>query len=209
MNSGLAFQESTGAVNSDLVRMLTQEADMANYAAKKPLTKQPGKKWVFIRNHQHPQSDPETCHQQRSALLELSLTGVVHPPRMNTAVLESDASGTLVGSSLVWASGRDWARFGQLYLDQGRWNGQQLPPNWVKQARTASRGSGGYGRTGGSANENLGGPTERQLFCGGLPGTIPPGCPFAACGDRAPGTDTEKPGFDANGFGADVLSALR
>ena len=47
-----------------------------------------------------------------------------------------------MGSSLVWASGRDWARFGQLYLDQGLWNGKQLlPATWVRQARTASRGS--------------------------------------------------------------------
>ena len=54
---------------------------------------------------------------------------------MKTAVLETDVSGTLVGSSLVWASGRDWARFGQLYLDQGKWNGRQpLPTNWVQQA---------------------------------------------------------------------------
>ena len=43
----------------------------------------------------------------------------------------SDNSGTLVGSSLMWASGRDWARFCQLYLDQGRWNGKQLlPATW-------------------------------------------------------------------------------
>ena len=64
------------------------------------------------------------------------------PLGMATAVLENDNSGTLVGSSLVWASGRDWARFGQLYLDQGRWDGKQLlPATWVRQAQTASRGS--------------------------------------------------------------------
>ena len=36
MNSGLAFEESTGTLNSDLVRMLTQEADMAGFAASQP-----------------------------------------------------------------------------------------------------------------------------------------------------------------------------
>ena len=43
MNSGLAFEESTRALNSDLVRMLTQEADMAGFAASQPLSKKPGK----------------------------------------------------------------------------------------------------------------------------------------------------------------------
>ena len=47
MNSGLAFEESTGALNSDLVRMLTQEADMAGFAASKSLSKKPGKKWNY------------------------------------------------------------------------------------------------------------------------------------------------------------------
>ena len=63
------------------------------------------------------------------------------PLEMTTAVLESDNSGTLGGLSLMWASGCDWARFGQLYLDQGRWNGKQLlPATWVRQARTSSQG---------------------------------------------------------------------
>ena len=43
MNSGLAFEESTRALNSDLVRMLTQEADKAGFAASKSLSKKPGK----------------------------------------------------------------------------------------------------------------------------------------------------------------------
>ena len=47
MNSGLAFEESTGALNSDLVRMLTQEADMAGFAARQPPIKKPGKKWNY------------------------------------------------------------------------------------------------------------------------------------------------------------------
>ena len=43
MNSVLAFEESTGALNSDLVRMLTQEADMAGFAASKSISKNQGK----------------------------------------------------------------------------------------------------------------------------------------------------------------------
>ena len=39
MNSGLAFEESTGTLNSDLVRMLTQEAAVAGFAASQHLIK--------------------------------------------------------------------------------------------------------------------------------------------------------------------------
>ena len=143
MNSGLAFEESTGALNSDLVRMLTQEADMAGFAASKSLSKNPGKKWnyssgttnILSRILRHAIDDDQRYWSFPSQAL-------FGPLGMTTAVLESDNSGTLVGSSLAWASGRDWARFGQLYLDQGSWNGKQLlPANWVQQARTASRGS--------------------------------------------------------------------
>ena len=143
MNSGLAFEESTGTLNSDLVRMLTQEADMAGFAATQPLSKKPGKKWSYSSGttnilsrilRQAIDDDQRYWSFPRQALFA--------PLGMATAVLENDNSGTLVGSSLAWASGRDWARFGQLYLDQGPWDGKQLlPATWVRQARTASRGS--------------------------------------------------------------------
>ena len=213
MNSGLAFQESTGAVNSDLVRMLTQEADMANFAAKKPLTKQPGKKWryssgttnILSRILRHAINNDQRYWSFPSEAL-------FTPLGMNRAVLESDASGTLVGSSLVWASGRDWARFGQLYLDQGRWNGQQLLPlNWVKQARTASRGSrGGYGAHWWLSQRKSRPDLPNGSFSAeGYQGQFLLVAPSQRAVIVRLGQTPNKQGFDANGFGADVLSALR
>ncbi|WP_336517685.1 serine hydrolase [Pollutibacter soli] len=50
-------------------------------------------------------------------------------------LIEPDASGTLVGSSFVYASARDYARFGLLYYNHGNWNGEQiLPDYWVKES---------------------------------------------------------------------------
>ena len=213
MNSGLAFQESTGALNSDLVRMLTQEADMASFAAGKPLTKKPGKKWryssgttnILSRILRHAiNNDPRYWSFPAQALFT--------PLGMNTAVLESDASGTFVGSSLVWASGRDWARFGQLYLDQGYWNGKQLLPlNWVKQARTASRGSkGGYGAHWWLSQRKSRRDLPHDSFSAeGYQGQFLLVAPSQRAVIVRLGQTPKKPGFDANGFGADVLSALR
>jgi CubicO group peptidase (beta-lactamase class C family) len=53
------------------------------------------------------------------------------------ALPERDASGTFLGGSLVWASARDFAKFGYLYLRDGTWEGERLlPEGWVDFART-------------------------------------------------------------------------
>ena len=67
---------------------------------------------------------------------------------MYSVVLEPDASGTFVGSSYCFATARDWARFGLLYLNDGVFNGQQiLPVGWVKQsvAPSSAAEQGQYG----------------------------------------------------------------
>jgi hypothetical protein len=53
---------------------------------------------------------------------------------MRSILLEPDASGTFIGSSYSYATARDFARFGLLYLNNGVWNSEQLlPANWVTE----------------------------------------------------------------------------
>jgi len=45
---------------------------------------------------------------------------------MHSMLIETDLSGNYVGSSYGWATPRDWAKFGLLYLHKGNWNGEQI-----------------------------------------------------------------------------------
>ena len=59
-----------------------------------------------------------------------------------SAQTEADPSGTFLGGSLVWASARDFAKFGYLYLRDGVWDGERLlPEGWVDFARTKTPAS--------------------------------------------------------------------
>jgi CubicO group peptidase (beta-lactamase class C family) len=71
-----------------------------------------------------------------------------YPLGMQNTVLEPDAGGTFVGSSYSFASARDMARFGLLYLNDGIWQGQRLlPEGWVNYSTTpqATAARGEYG----------------------------------------------------------------
>ena len=70
------------------------------------------------------------------------------PLGMSSAMMEADAQGTLVGSSYLYATPRDWARYGQFLLQQGVWHGQVLlPPGYVAlMATPAAASHGQYGQ---------------------------------------------------------------
>ncbi|MFT3711099.1 MAG: serine hydrolase [Archangium sp.] len=58
---------------------------------------------------------------------------------MSRTVFEEDSKGTPMGGSMVYATPRDYAKFGWLFLNDGCWNGERiLPEGWVKTSTTPS-----------------------------------------------------------------------
>jgi CubicO group peptidase (beta-lactamase class C family) len=58
---------------------------------------------------------------------------------IRTMVLETDPYGNFLTQGYEFASGRDWARLGNLYLQDGVWNGQRiLPAGFVKFVSTVA-----------------------------------------------------------------------
>ncbi len=58
---------------------------------------------------------------------------------MSRIVLEEDLKGTPLGGSHYFATARDFARFGYLFLNDGCWDGKRLlPAGWVTASTTVS-----------------------------------------------------------------------
>jgi len=73
---------------------------------------------------------------------------ILWPLGMRHTTLEPDASGVFVGSSNIYASARDWARLGQLFLQQGELNGVRIASRNYMQALAqpnASSNGAAYG----------------------------------------------------------------
>lgn len=138
MSSGLRFRESQHSPRSDVLRMLFGVGDIARFVTSRDTAVAPGTHWEYsnagtniiataIRNVLH---DP-------AAYLAFPRHALFDPMGMSSAVLETDAAGTFIGSSYMYATARDWARFGMLYLRDGVWNGTRiLPAGWVDYTRT-------------------------------------------------------------------------
>jgi len=148
MTSGLHFNEEY-AVVSDVTRMLYLEPDMAGFARAQPLEHPVGEFWsyssgtalILSRIAQDASGAPAASFARSHLFAPLGMT---------TATIEADEQGTLVGSSYMYASARDWARYAQLLMQGGQWHGAPLlPPGYVAGMVTpvaASQGQYGHGQ---------------------------------------------------------------
>ena len=130
--------------------MLYNSKSMADYAAAKPLRSEPDTEWYYSSGTTNiiARIVRDTLGGKLSDITNFAKTELFDPLHMYSAVIEPDASGSLVGSSYMFATPRDWARYGLFIMNDGIWNGKRiLPEGWVEYstAPTPMAPKGEYG----------------------------------------------------------------
>jgi CubicO group peptidase (beta-lactamase class C family) len=153
MSSGVAFiEEYIAGEPSDVIEMLFGKGadDVAAFAAAFPLAHPPGSHFYY--------SSGTTNIVSRCLARAIGAAGPDFEGFMRTRLFEPlgmsspkprfDKAGTFIGSSFCFATARDFARFGLLYLRGGVWEGHELlPKGWVDHARAPT-----YQQAGGDAD---------------------------------------------------------
>jgi len=157
MSSGLQHTEAgSPPYESDEVRMLFLDGrdDMARYAEAQPLEAEPGAKFEYSTNTSvilidivtrllTNSRDPDI---RRRAMLDFMRGRLFEPLGITSMVPEFDASGTMIGGSIIQANARDWARFGEFLRNKGSVAGNQvLPRGWVDFMLRPSANDPAYG----------------------------------------------------------------
>lgn len=133
-SSGLDYVEDYNNP-SEATNMLFKQADMGRFTASLPLKYEPGSVWYYSSGNANILSRIVRQTVGEANYSSFPYQALFHKINMYSLVLEPDASGTYVGSSYSYATARDFARFGLLYYNNGKWKGEQLlPENWVKES---------------------------------------------------------------------------
>jgi CubicO group peptidase (beta-lactamase class C family) len=132
MTTGLALDETNSGFDPSS-RMLYLPDDMAGFAVQAGLIAPVGKRWhyssgttqILARIIRDGTGGPEQS-------LAFAWRELFNPLGMRHVTWELDGSGTIQGTSYMLASARDWARFGLLYLNDGKIGDKRiLHEDWV------------------------------------------------------------------------------
>jgi len=154
MSSGLNLDERDTGFDP-VSRMLFTQPDMAAYAEKASLKHPPGHVWEYTSGNTLIAGSilRDAVGGHRDDVLNFAEQHLFDPLGMHHVTVEFDRAGSPIGSTRIFASARDWARFGNLYLDD---NHHILPPDWVayctKPTLNSDYGSGFWLHIGSPSN---------------------------------------------------------
>jgi CubicO group peptidase (beta-lactamase class C family) len=158
MSSGLAHvEEAPDAWEGDTVAMLFGDTagDMAGAAEAQPPVAAPDEVYNYSSATSVILADTATRALTESAnpsvrrdAMRNFITGrLAGPLGMRSLTPEFDARGTMIGGSIIHATARDYARFGEFLRSGGvtKDGARLLPQSWVDFMRTPAPADGGYG----------------------------------------------------------------
>jgi CubicO group peptidase (beta-lactamase class C family) len=166
MTSGLAIPERDAGYDA-VSRMLFIQPDMAAFAARAPLEHPPGTVWAYTSGNTllAARIITDAVGGTETDVLSFARSALFGPLGMHSAVVQTDAAGTPVGSTFILASARDWARLGVLYLDDGVVGGRRvLPEGWVDYTKRSTLGTD-YG-AGVAINDSTSEPARGRVRAG-------------------------------------------
>jgi CubicO group peptidase (beta-lactamase class C family) len=147
MSSGLEWEENYNEI-SDVTNMLFLNEDMTKTQLLKPLQFPIGDHWNYSSGTTNLLSGYlRNQFENYQDYLDFPVTHLYDKLALKSMSMELDLAGNYVGSSYGWATPRDWAKIGLLYLHKGNWNGTQiLNESWVDYVSTPCKNSNGeYG----------------------------------------------------------------
>lgn len=119
MNSGLAWEEEYADV-SLATKMLFKSENTAATASKTNFEYPIGQEWEYSSGTTNMLSGIlRSTFDDHEDYLSFPKDSLFAKLGMVTAFIECDESGNFIGSSYMYASARDWAKFGRLYLREG------------------------------------------------------------------------------------------
>ncbi len=142
MRPGLEFVEDyVDDSVSHCIEMLygSGAADAAGYAASLPLIHEPGTVWNYSSGTTNiiARIVGDVVGGGRAGMETFLHDRLFSPTGMHSAIPKFDDAGTFVGSSYVYATAHDFAKFGELYRNDGVVVGAQVvPAGWRDHART-------------------------------------------------------------------------
>ncbi|HRZ75457.1 MAG TPA: serine hydrolase [Flavobacterium sp.] len=211
MNSGLEWNEDYGNI-SDVTKMLFLADDMAKVQLEKPAAFEPNKHWNYSSGTTNLLSGIlRRQFQNHQDYLDFWYSSLIDKIGMHSMLIEPDMAGNFVGSSYGWATARDWAKFGLLYLHEGNWNGEQIfDKSWAKYVATPTPTS--KGEYGGHFWLNAGGKypdvPKDMYFCGGFQGQKVIIIPSKELVIVRFGL-TEDEDFDFNGMMREIITSIK
>lgn len=128
-------------------RMKFIERDMAGFAQTAQLATTPGSRWDYSDCNYMLLSRivRDAVGGHADDVLRFAQRELFGPLGMRNVTLQFDATGTPLGSHSMYASARDWARFGQLYLNDGMAGRKRiLPEGWTRYSSSPTLNTG-YG----------------------------------------------------------------
>lgn len=160
MSSGLDYTESyapDAVEESDIIQMVLFQEDQLAYAADRPALHEPGTEWNYSSGDTMVLSGV-LGQVTGMATADYAAEQLFEPLGIDQVDWWSDAEGNTLTYCCLDTTSRHFARFGQLYLQEGEWQGEQLvPAEWVAESLEPAESWAGYGyqwwRTGAESDD--------------------------------------------------------